>query len=61
MLHKSLKPFKYKITYLPEYMQCAFVRIADDAILYVGSEENVKLFAEGFKCGSGGTKTYYIE
>ena len=43
-------------------MSCAFVRIKDDAILFTSSDEKlVKTFADGFLCGSGGSKRYYIE
>ena len=55
-----LSTFKYKVTYLHEYMAIAFVRIADDMILYTNENEMfVRLYAEGFcnaKC-----ENFYIE
>lgn len=54
--------YDYKITYLHHVMSTAFVRIKDDAILFTSSDEKlVKAFADGFVCGSGRTKKYYIE
>lgn len=57
-----MKGYDYKITYLSHIMSTAFVRIHDDAILYTSTDEKmVKAFADGFTCGSGGTKRYFIE
>lgn len=51
---------KYKITYLSYLMCSAFVRIADDAILYTNSNETlVSMYASGF-CTAKNEK-YYIE
>lgn len=52
--------FRFKLTYLHEYMAMALVRIADDAILYVNDNELlVRTYAEGF-CGALGEK-FFIE
>lgn len=41
--------YKYKVTYLHEYMAMAFVRIADDFMIYVNQNEMfVRMYAEGF-------------
>lgn len=52
--------FKYKVTYLHHLMACAFVRVADDMILYTNENELlVRMYAEGFcnaKC-----ERFYIE
>ena len=51
---------KYKITYHNGLMATMFVRVADDAILYVNENEMyVRLFAEGF-CLAKGEK-FFIE
>ena len=56
----SQKLPKYKITYLHHLMCCAFVRVADDAILYSNSDENlVRAFADGFTTAKN--CKYYVE
>ncbi|SFG56427.1 hypothetical protein [Prevotella sp. KH2C16] len=57
---KELEDYNYKVTYL-DYLKCmAFVRIADDAILYTSdSEQLVTTFADGF-CTAKNEK-FYIE
>ena len=51
---------KYKITYLDSLMTVAFVRVADDAILYdIPNEDIVRAYANGF-CTAKNEK-YYIE
>ncbi|MCQ2257853.1 MAG: hypothetical protein MJZ41_07670 [Bacteroidaceae bacterium] len=52
--------YKYKVTYLHEYKALAFVRIADDALLYVNENEMyVRMYAEGF-CNAKNEK-FFIE
>lgn len=52
--------YKYKVTYLHEYMAMAFVRIADDFMIYVNENEMfVRMYAEGF-CNAKGEK-FFIE
>ena len=50
----------YKVTYL-DYLKCSvFVRVADDAILYTNSiEDLVLIFAEGFCTAKN--QDFYIE
>lgn len=56
----ATKEYKYKVTYLHEYMAMAFVRIADDFMIYVNENEMfVRMYAEGF-CDAKGEK-FYIE
>lgn len=44
-----MEKYKYKVTYLDYLNCCAFVRVADDAILYSNENEHfVTLFADGF-------------
>lgn len=56
----QLNEYKYKVTYLAYIMAVAFVRIADETILYANeSEDNVRMYADGF-CVARNEK-YYIE
>lgn len=51
---------KYKVTYLAYLMATAFVRVADDAILYANENENyVRVFADGFCTAKG--ERFFIE
>ena len=46
--------FPYKVTYLSESMTCAFVRVADNALLYCNDDiNNVRFYAEAFCAGKG--------
>lgn len=50
----------YKVTYLSDSMTCAFVRVADDAILYNNADESlVRFYADAFCAGKG--CDYWIE
>lgn len=52
--------YKYKVTYLHHLMALAFVRLADDAILYTNENEMfVRMYAEGF-CDAKNEK-FFIE
>ena len=52
--------YKYKVTYLHEYMAMAFVRIADDFMIYVNENEMFgRMYAEGF-CNAKSEK-FFIE
>ena len=54
------KEYRFKVTYLHEYMACAFVRIADDLLIYVNENEDfVRMFADGY-C-SALNEDYFIE
>ena len=45
----AIQDYKYKVTYLHHLMAMAFVRIADDALLYTNENEMyVRMYAEGF-------------
>lgn len=56
----NMADYKYKVTYLHHLMAMAFVRIADDAILYTNENEMfVRMYAEGF-CNAKNEK-FYIE
>ena len=56
----NTRNYKYKVTYLSEYKALAFVRIADDALLYTNENEMyVRMYAEGF-CNAKNEK-FFIE
>lgn len=56
----AIQDYKYKVTYLSEYMAMAFVRIKDDALLYTNENEMyVRMYAEGF-CNAKNEK-FFIE
>lgn len=51
---------KYKVTYLAHLMATAFVRVADDAILYANEDESlVRAYAKGFCTAKG--ERFFIE
>lgn len=51
---------KYKVTYLAHLMATAFVRVADDAILYSNENEDyVRIYAKGFCVAKG--ERFFIE
>lgn len=49
---------KYKVTYLHHLMAMAFVRIADELIIYCNENEMyVRVFAEGY-CSAKGERLF---
>ncbi len=56
----ATKDFRFKVTYLHEYMALAFVRVEDDLMIYVNENEDfVMMFAKGYCAAKG--EDFFVE